>query len=29
MKKTLSVLCATLMLSAPLASFAQPGPPQG
>lgn len=29
MKKTLSVLCAALMFSAPLASFAQPGPPQG
>ena len=29
MKKTLTVLCAALMFSAPLASFAQPGPPQG
>ncbi|MBK4993044.1 integral membrane-like protein [Pseudomonas sp. S37] len=27
MKKTLTVICAALMLSAPLASFAQPGPP--
>ncbi|MDZ3994515.1 RcnB family protein [Pseudomonas sp. Teo4] len=29
MKKTLTVLCAALMLGAPLATFAQPGPPQG
>lgn len=29
MKKTLSVICAALILSAPLASVAQPGPPQG
>ncbi|GAB1614367.1 RcnB family protein [Pseudomonas sp. NGC7] len=29
MKKTLTVLCAALMFSAPLASFAQPGPPPG
>lgn len=29
MKKTLKVICAALMISAPLASFAQPGPPQG
>ncbi len=27
MKKTLTVICAALMLSTPLASFAQPGPP--
>lgn len=27
MKKTLTMICAALMLSAPLASFAQPGPP--
>lgn len=29
MKRTLTVLCAAMMLSAPLASFAQPGQPQG
>ncbi|KEY86395.1 hypothetical protein D3C76_741380 [compost metagenome] len=29
MKKTLTVLCAALMFSVPLASFAQPGPPPG
>lgn len=29
MKKTLTVICAALMISAPLASFAQPGPSQG
>lgn len=29
MKKTLTVLCAALMFSVPLASFAQPGPTQG
>ncbi|WP_298188605.1 RcnB family protein [uncultured Pseudomonas sp.] len=28
MKKTLSVICAALMFSAPLASFAHPGTPQ-
>lgn len=29
MNKTLTVLCAALVLSAPLAGFAQSGPPQG
>lgn len=29
MKKTLATLCAALMIGAPLASFAQPGPDHG
>ncbi|MDF3935862.1 RcnB family protein [Pseudomonas citronellolis] len=29
MKKTVAALCAALMIGAPLASFAQPGPGQG